>query len=181
MLFVIVVSASSCRQDGQSHVRPHSKTDTLEYLVSHAELVAVVEVADESHLDTDSTEGFQPTVEAKLVEIIKGEPLPGDDIKIYRMASVVVPEDHLASFGFQRGSYLVFLIARTESKNQYQPLTDRSVLMVTEGSVAPIWRRLNDTDEESVWQVTLEKAIADVMDALDQKKVTEQSAQDDGK
>ena len=181
VLIVVVVLASSCRQEAQFPVRPHSKRDTVEYFVSHADLVAIVEVADSSHLDTDRREGFQATVEAKLVEVFKGEALPGDDITLYRISPPTGPEKSMFSYPFAEGRHLVFLIEREESKGQYAPLTDMSVLSVYDGSVTPIWHRHTDTDEINIPGVTLERAIADVTTAIAKSKDTEQSAQPDKK
>ena len=162
LLCLTVLLTSSCRQEGRPVVRPHSERDTLEYLVSEADLIAVVDIADSFDASKAPHGNLPPSVTASVVKVLKGNRTAGSSITISRSPALLPQGISRSVMALGNGRHLAFFKSKSD---HFLPITTHSVL--SSDHVTPIWRRDSDTEALS-WseQITFQQAIDDVMAAI---------------
>ena len=116
---------SSCRQEGQSVIRPHSERDSLEYLVANADLIAVVDIADSFDASKRPRGNLPPTERASIIRVLKGNAKPYTTVTISRSPSVLPRGVSRTVMALGNGRHLAFLKIE---KNSFAPVTDHSIL-----------------------------------------------------
>ena len=167
----LFLATCSCRDQGRPVVRARLPQDTVDYLCSHADLVAVVDITT----GVDWIEGKRPSgklpslVKAKLIRVLKGNEKKEETVNFSNVPVMLPSGTAKIELALYNGPHLVFLV---NSGDHFDLLTDQSLLHETNGTVSPIWRREpgNDVRHRSI---PFDEAIGDVVREI--KEDTEQA------
>ena len=169
---VIILLMCSCHDGGRPVLRDRLPQDSLDYLCTRADLVALVDVTN----GVDSIEGKRPSgpmpnlVQGRVNRVLKGQTREGDEIRISSSPAILPPGTLQIYMTLYNGMTLAFL---KYENGLYMPVSDYSLLNAGGGTVSPIWRR--EPGREVRYQsVSFDTALKDVVYALEEMGNTEQ-------
>ena len=166
ILITSLLLLAGCQQN-ESQVYKLTERDSLNFLVSNSDLIAVVDILDGSDVSPDAKNKLYENVRASIQETILWEGSELKNITIHYEPFYKLDSASIEYVFFYKGLYLSFL--KYEGENNFKPTTGNSLFAIFGANrVEPIWKQCLGNKEAMSTDYKLSDIISEIMQ--EQKK-----------
>jgi hypothetical protein len=158
ILLIVCLSFMGCQQNEAVLYQP-TKQDSLNYLVTNSDLIAIINTTDGHKRFTNEIDFSKLTFHSEVVHQLHGQ--AETNIVIDVSPEGKSNQSYLGAMALiRRGDSLAFL--KKISGNKFRPLSEFSVITIYDGILSPVWKTKQGTSKFGGFEFALDEILSEV-------------------